>query len=366
MSAILSLILVSYCLLLLSGMLGRWRTAAFKPVTSGPAVGLSVVVALRNESENVQSLIDSLKVQEFESFEVILVNDHSTDDTLERLQASTAGLPNFRILSLPADRQGKKEALGMGISQAVFEVIITTDADCTHPALWLSSVAHYFNHSGKTLMLIGPVALKSGKSFFSRLQQTEFVSVMGVTAAAVGLGHPVMCNGANLAFRKEAFHRAGGYTDNLNVSSGDDEFLMRKIFKLDPKAIHYLNDQHGIVRTNTQPTLEAFFAQRWRWAGKWKKNTDWWARLLAVDVLMAHVAFLFIVTGLVWSPWLMTLALGKIIMELLFLKPIGYFLHRRFDWVSFLVLQFVYPLYVTMAGLGPFLTSTVWKGRINK
>ena len=225
MTAVFSLILSFYCLLVVAFLVGwvRIRRQPMPQRSASPSA-VSVVVAVRNEEENVQTLIRDLSAMAYprEKFEVIIVNDHSTDATAEKARLSLNEFSNARLFDLPDGKQGKKAALQLGIEHARFGVIATTDADCTASKNWLTCLSSYFEWPD-TQMLIGAVKLSGGDSFFSKLQVMEFVSLAGSTAASVGLGHPVMCNGANLAFRKEVFAEVGGYEGNLSIPSGDDE-----------------------------------------------------------------------------------------------------------------------------------------------
>lgn len=218
------------------------------PVRHGVVPGISVVVAVRNEEANIQALIQSLSTVVYpeEKYEVILVSDHSSDSTVNIAQALIGNFPNMRLVELPAGKEGKKEALALGIQHARFDVIATTDADCRFSKNWLQCISYYFEDP-RSKMVSGAVKLTTDGSFLSRLQGAEFISLVGSGAAAIGLGHPVMCNGANLAFRKDAFYEVQGYADNVHIASGDDEFLMRKIFRRYPDGIRFLNFYEAVV-----------------------------------------------------------------------------------------------------------------------
>ena len=337
------------------------------PVKTGSPPGMSIVVAVRNEEENIRTLVRELSGMAFpkEKFEVIIVNDHSSDATVKNLELSFEELTNFRLVELAEGKEGKKEALQFGIEQACFEIIATTDADCTFSKNWLTCVSSYFEQA-ETKMVVGGVKLIGDHSFFSQLQVTEFESLMGSTAAAIGLGHPMMCNGANLAFRKSAFVEVGGYADNMQIASGDDEFLMRKIVRRYPNGIRFLNYYEAIVTSNTQKRMQEFYHQRLRWAGKWRHNTDLVTKLVAVLVFVSHLAFL----GLVGINLMggggggtFGLPIAKLFLEGVFIYWVSRFLHLRFNPIAFLSLQFIYPLYVTVIALFSLFSRYQWRGR---
>ena len=327
--------------------------------------GISIVVAARNEEENIESLMHDLAgiAYPIEKFEVIVVNDHSTDATAANVNLMIKELSNARLFDLDEGKKGKKEALRLGITEARFEIIVTTDADCHFSNNWLSCLSSYFEQE-ETKMLVGAVRLAGDHSLFSRMQIIEFVSLVGSTAAAIGLGYPIMCNGANLAFRKNVFKEVRGYEGNLRIASGDDEFLMRKIAHRYPGSIRFLNYYEAVVSSLPQKNIRNFYYQRLRWAGKWRHNSDPVAQFLAVFVFVSQLAFV----GLLWNNLIapdktLGLVIGKLFLEGLFIYWVGRFLDRRFDILAFLTLQIIYPFYVTVIGVFSFFAPYGWKGR---
>lgn len=340
----------------------RWQVTPPEGTTMS---GISVVIAFRNEEANLTNLINDLSNLTYvkESFEVILVNDHSTDGSFEIATRAIMNFRNFRVLDLPQDKTGKKLALDFGIREARFDIIATTDADCRYDEQWLWHISTYFER-GETHMLVGPVMLRPDDSLFSRLQAIEFSSLMGSAAAAIGLGHPIMCNGANLSFRKRSFLEVDGYQNNLAIPSGDDEFLMRKMMARYPDCIRFLNIQEAIVSSQTQPTWKGFFFQRIRWAGKWKHNPDALTKTVAAFVLIAHLAYVGLWTAFILAPDMVIIFLAiKIILEGVFLAGVARFLRQPVDPASFILWQILYPFYVVVIGLLSLPSSYRWKDR---
>lgn len=366
MTVVFSIILSYYCLLLLVLLFGWVRIRRqTMPVRGSQVPGISVVVAMRNEEGNIQALIQSLNSLAYprEKYEVILVNDHSVDRTRELADGMIRNVKNIRLFDLPPGKEGKKQALAFAIQETKFDTIATTDADCSFSKNWLQCISFCFEDPG-TKMVTGAVKLTSDHSFFYRLQSAEFILLIGSGAAAIGLGHPVMCNGANLAFRKEVFNEVAGYKDNAHIASGDDEFLMRKIFGRYPKGIRFLNLYEGVVSSRPQRTLNDFIHQRIRWAGKWRHNTDLVTQALAVFIFMSHLSFIGLILLNLESPnGTMAPVFVKIFLEGVFFYWIGRFLDRGFDIPAFLVWQFLYPIYVTIIGLSSLTRGYQWKSR---
>jgi biofilm PGA synthesis N-glycosyltransferase PgaC len=363
----LILIFTVYFGFLLACMVG-WQRFIRSAKSHGGAVikFVSVVVAVRNEEDSIAPLLDTLRSQDFPntSFEIIFVNDHSTDDTELILSGWIRDNPHIQAGYFHSTDKGKKQALTEGIHQAKGEIILTTDADCVLPSDWISRMVMSFNPD--TTMVIGLVKIQQEKSFFSKLQALEFTSLMGSSMALFVLGFPIMCNGASLAFRKKSFIDVNGYQGNLHISSGDDEFLMRKFEKQFPGSAQSIRWPSVVVATQPQPSLMSFIYQRLRWAGKWRANDSVYTKILALFILVFQITSIIAMDLLFFgeNPVVPGALLGlKFLMEGYFLYNVSKKLHQGFSIPAFVLLQFVYPVYVVIMGLLSQLLDYEWKGR---
>ncbi|HEX6226129.1 MAG TPA: glycosyltransferase [Chryseolinea sp.] len=343
---------------------GGWhRTIArIGPTADCPEIMISVVIPVRDEGSNIAALLGDIINQSHANFEVIVVNDHSRDETKEIVSNFTRQHPSVALIS--SQGEGKKKALTTGINASRGEIIVTTDGDCRVGQHWLRSIAKYFKND-QTQMVFGAVKLE-GASFFSALQAHEFLSLVGTAAATLWFKAPSMCNGANLAFRKTTFFEVGGYANNINIPSGDDEFLMRKIFESHPDGIHFVNDNSSVVATNAMRSLKEFTHQRVRWAGKWRHAPFSWNAVLAIFIFCFQLSVLSMPVALVSSvidPGVTILFLFKFIIEWIFLKKVADFVKVKWNWSAFVFLQIFYPVYAIWIGVISSFTSFEWKGR---
>lgn len=360
-----------YYVLLMFLCIGWWRSV--KPrCSNGKQVDklfISVIVPVRNEAHTIARLLDTLSKQDYaaENFEVVVINDHSSDKTEEVVNAWTKKNPeiSLTLLSQDAEHHGKKNALTYGIGQAKGEIVVTTDGDCIVQSGWLTSIADAFSPQVK--LLVGAVRLRDDRSFFSKLQVVEFASLVGTGAATLGWGIPTMCNGANLAFRKSAFEEVNGYQGTEHIASGDDEFLLRKVAARYPKGVCFNNLSNGVVEAKSAVSFKEFFQQRIRWAGKWKAHGFGFSSALAFFIFIFHALTILlpVLAGLQFLSWkvALTLLIGKLLLEAVFLFPVLRFCTGRFYPLTFLLLQFIYPFYVVCFGLAANFLSTEWKGR---
>lgn len=338
-----------------------------KKTTTTP--GVSVVIPFRNERSNLKPLLESLLAQNYpkDSLEIILVDDHSTDSSASFVEEFVPLFQNMKILQLDKEATGKKKALALGIQTSSHDLIVTTDADCIHQPGWISSISSCFDKKD-VVMAVGGVRIDSSSGWFAKIQALEFASLIATTASTLFYQQPTMCNGANLAFRKDAFLEVGGYDGNYEIASGDDEFLMRKIHARFRGGIVFMSDPTSVVTTQPSATLKSLIQQRIRWAGKWKHNSSFATKLLAAFVFVFQLSFVLLpVAG--WFHWILPervyfLIVVKFALEFMLLYPVTFFLQIRLRWIPFLILQVIYPFYVVGVALLAQIQSVRWKERV--
>jgi biofilm PGA synthesis N-glycosyltransferase PgaC len=347
-----------------------WQLTFEKSDSKKPTAtpGISVVIPFRNEFANLRPLLESLTAQNYphNQLEIILVDDHSTDASAQLVEEFAARFSICKSLQLGEGTTGKKRALDLGIQSASHDLIVTTDADCVHPNEWLSYVASCF-HSDHIVMAVGGVRIDSGSGLFAKMQALEFASLIGTTVATLFYQRPVMCNGANLAFRKRVFLEVGGYDGNYEIASGDDEFLMRKIKARFPEGIMFMSNKQSVVTTKPCATLKSFLHQRIRWAAKWKFNSSVATKLLAVFIFVFQLSYVLLPVAALCH-WMLPerayfLIIIKIVLEFMLLYPVAFFLQIRWRWIPFLILQVLYPFYVIGVALLAQRQAVSWKGR---
>lgn len=363
-----------YTVLMLLYRLGWHKQSVFTiPVNFTPRTKMSIIIPARNETENIEVCLQSILKNNYPSalYEVIVVDDHSTDDTFEKVMA--LGNQNIQCIKLSEQLQNegplnsyKKKALEIAIAQSRGDVIVTTDADCIVPANWLLNIAACYEQSN-AVMIIGAVDFISSNSVLSIFQSLDFMSMQGITVAAHTLGLGNMSNGANLIFSKSAFNDVEGYNGINHLASGDDYLLMMKMQNRFPKQIDYLKTHDAIVRTAPQQSWGDFLNQRVRWASKSGKYDDHklTAILMGVYLFNCSFIFLFIASFLTHGVWqfLVMMLIAKTIVELIYLYPVAQFFDKRKQLWLFPFLQPLHISYIILAGLMGFVGVYSWKGR---
>jgi cellulose synthase/poly-beta-1,6-N-acetylglucosamine synthase-like glycosyltransferase len=349
--------------------------------TGMPSTIISVIIPARNEEKNIAACIQSLADQSYPPtlFEIIVVDDFSEDRTAQitrSLDCENIKLISLKDLVLHPINSYKKKAIEMAIEKASGELIITTDADCIAPKKWLSTIAAYYEKTHAKFIAM-PVLLTGGNKFIEIFQSLDFMVLQGITGASVTKNFHAMCNGANLAYTKKAFHSVNGFSGIDSIASGDDMLLMHKISKAFPGEIHFLKDKNVIVQTAPEHSLSSFFNQRIRWASKSGSYNDksitgvlvtvYLCNLLLLAIpfvaLISNQKFPFVhcpVSLLVFWLWLI---LFKTLIELVFLVPVSGFFNKQHILIWFPVMQPFHILYTVIAGFLGMFGKYTWKGR---
>ena len=202
----------------------------YAPSRTGSFSKISVLVAARNEAANMSNLLDSLAAQTYprESFEIIVIDDFSTDNTAQIVGAYK--LENLRLVqpNIKEEQSSKKKAIQTGVDCAKGELIVTTDADCKVGKNWLQTINDFYLQKGASF-IAAPVKFSYNHSILQKFQTLDFLMLQGITAASVATNFHSMCNGANLVYTKQAFNKVGGFKGIDKVASGDDMLLIKKI-----------------------------------------------------------------------------------------------------------------------------------------
>lgn len=322
---------------------------------------VSVVVACKNEESHLPHLLRALHKQSLRDFQLILVNDHSTDRTAEIMEDAKLHFENIRIIK--SDSPGKKAALRCGISAATGALIITTDADCTPPVKWIETVLA-FQKKENCDLIIAPVKMQENNNLFSKIQSLEFSTLVASSAGAAGNSMPIMCNGANLAYTKQAWTENN---DKLfeNEISGDDIFLLLSIKKRGGK-IRFLKSENAMVITKPATTLAEFLRQRKRWTSKSKSYTDVQIILVAFVILLTALSQIgLLIAGLFWVKlWVAAAAffLIKYLTDLIFLWTVNDLFKTKKLLSRSFILSLYYPFYIGYTALSGLLNGAKnWK-----
>jgi len=341
-----------------------WRKISKpQPVTAIEKLpNISVIVPFRNEEATLPLLLQSLEQQIYPNFEVVLVDDWSTDNSCEVIGRTMARDKRFRIVTIKHGA-GKKNAQFEGASNALSDYLLFTDADCAMGPFWIRSMIDCMLFENADLVSSCIEYARSG-SMTSKMMYLEFQSLIATGAASISLKRASLCNGASLAVRKTTYQTESNKI-GYNRSSGDDIFLLHSIKK--SGKIIFNTSTEATVKTDAPVSIKSFVSQRVRWASKSASYKDADSILQGFVLVMVNIALIcsliFSLSGFI-SWWIcLAIFLLKLIPDFIFLfNFLKTYNQQKYLWY-FIPVEIIYPFYITVIGILSLIWHPVWKGR---
>ncbi len=323
----------------------------------------TVVVAARNEEENILRCLESLDkiIYPAEKLEIIIVDDNSTDNTGKIIDNFISGKSKFKKIKAKKEigkLKGKTNALANAIEIAQGEIILTTDADCAVSPTWVSTTASYYTSD---VAIVDGYTTQTADSFFSGMQAIDFIYLQTVGAGTINLRMPISCIGNNMSYRKKAYLEVGGY-EKIPFSVTEDFQLLNAINDLKKYKIIFPINPDALVTSLSCKNLKELYRQKKRWSvgGLGVPLSGY---LVLVFGFLANLFLLL--TPFFFSPVWLYLALIKIIFDffLVYNSHKALLITDRLKY--FIPFQIYYVLYVFFI---PFMLiflnhKVVWKGR---
>lgn len=229
------------------GIFSRFAFAKNNESVTGSEEPVSVVICARNERENLLNFLPEFLSQDYPTFEVIVVNDNSVDDTEDVLKAYSLQYPTLKIVNLPdSDRfyGSKKFALTLGIKAAKYDNILLTDADCRPVSSnWIRLMSNYIE---KREIILGFGAYQKQPGFLNKIIRFEtlFTAIQYFSLALCKM--PYMGVGRNLAYKKELFFKVKGFSKHQHILSGDDDLFINEVANKTNTSIVFDKNAHTV------------------------------------------------------------------------------------------------------------------------
>jgi cellulose synthase/poly-beta-1,6-N-acetylglucosamine synthase-like glycosyltransferase len=324
----------------------------------------SIIIAARNEETSIENLLHSLVTQEYPSnkFEIIVVNDRSTDSTASIIEKFVRKNSNIRLINIESNNSTmphKKNALRIGIEQASFEILVFTDADCVAPPHWLNEISKQYRTDVGVVAGYSPYINGSANSF---LRYEEYKTSL-IVASAIEWKRAFMCTGRNFSYRKTVYHEVGGFEEIKNSISGDDDLFLQLVQKKTSWKIRYMVSPESYVFTTPPQSFSHFVNQRTRHVSASK----YYPIQLKLLYALVHLFHLFIFVGFFFVPFISLIAvLVKFNIDALLITKGKDVFQEKFSLFEFLIDEFLLILYsFFIAPLG-FLKKFDWKGSTNQ
>jgi cellulose synthase/poly-beta-1,6-N-acetylglucosamine synthase-like glycosyltransferase len=326
---------------------------------------VSIIICAHDEEENLRQLIPMLLNQNYETFEIIVINDRSNDSTYDFLLEE--GKKDARIRMVNVDRipphvNSKKYSLTLGIKAAKYEWLLLTDADCRPESTnWISSMSTAFKDNTQFVLGFSPYQKSQGFlnlfiRFESLLTALQYIS-FGL------LKNPYMGVGRNMAYRKSFFLAEKGFNQFMNVTGGDDDLYVNQHANSSNTAL--ILDKDATIHTFAEETWSAFFRQKKRHlsVGKYyKRKHRFWLGLFLVSWLCSWLTVIpvLIFSGLHY--WVLAAMVVRIIMLVICLRTSLVRLTHKFELWTVPFLDFLFSIYYLTTGLVTLGSKDVrWK-----
>ncbi len=353
---------------LILGLYFGWRKLKPAQLIENDLPKVSVIVPFKDELENINQLIDSLKKLSYPSnkLEIIFCDDHSLDGGAEKLQEQFASLKAEVRMTKNADHEiGKKAALRNGAHAARGEFLLFTDADCKFHPNWIESMLSEFKDQ-RIQMVQGPVLILNNNKNISLIQQVEFMSLMMTAAGSAALRRALVASAANIAVRKSTYIDS---MDHLkpNIHTGDDMFLLEYVKKRFTKGVTFRKDHKAMVSTPAVDEFRQLWNQRKRWSSKAPHYRDWDIIWAAGIVFLANITIISLfILGFIhpeYFAWSFIAILTKAAVDFPMMIEGFKFYEIRKGTKWFLLTQLIYPIYVVAVALAGIFGQFIWKNR---
>lgn len=331
-----------------------------KNISSTEYLPISVIISAKDEEKNIKKLVDSLSPLNYpkNNFEIIIVDDNSTDNTLKELINYTNNKNHFKIVELkPTGQKGKRDALAFGIQQAQYPFILITDADCQPETNWLKEYPNKFQ-SGYD-MLFGIAPFYQNKTLVNQISCFENLrsSLLAFSLAKKGL--PYTASARNFGFTKEAFESIGGYSKTKDTLSGDDDLLLREAVKYNLK-IGVVTEPGSYVFSETKKTFSEYFRQKAR-----HTQTSFHYLLKHKVVLgiwhLINLSLLFSPVLMFINPIFGILLPSKILIDSILIKSTQKKFSYNFSVLQIVYLQIVYEIFLIVHFFNSKFFRVKWK-----
>jgi poly-beta-1,6-N-acetyl-D-glucosamine synthase len=317
----------------------------------------SIIAAAKNEEKNISALIDSVRNINYpvDFFELIIVDDNSTDNTWETALISIKGESHFKIIKSDNLLPAKKGALSTGISSSKHNFIIITDADCVLPGNLLNEYNSAFGEGADFIFGFAPFT--NEKNFTSRLSAFENLRSTILTFAFAEAGKPYSAAARNFGFKKSSFNKISGYKNTCETLSGDDDLLLREAVK---NKMNIQTITSAKVFSRSENNLGKYLKQKTRHTktslyylpGVKIYLTVWHLSsiLLLFSPLFVFVNHLFII------PFIL-----KIAADLFVVKKFEKMLDYRFSILEIVIYQILYDVLIIINFINALFKKDEWK-----
>ena len=324
-------------------------------------VPISIIICAKNEAENLKKNIPFILNQDYSNFEIVLVNDSSFDDSLEIMEAFEAEHNNIKLVNVKESEAfwgNKKYALTLGIKASKHDFLVFTDADCVPISKqWLAHLSSNFSNKKSIVLGYGGYAKKKF-SFLNKLVRFETVMTALQYFSYANIGLPYMGVGRNMAYRKELFFNNSGFSNHMNIKSGDDDLFINEVANSSNTALCFTKESFTISEPKT--SYKAWILQKRRHistARFYKLKHQFLLGLFYITQLLFWILGIsLLVSGFYWESIVAIISFRFLIQCLSF----G-FAAKKFEEVDLIFLAPILELFLITSQLSIFIANLISK-----
>ncbi|MBN1790383.1 MAG: glycosyltransferase [Bacteroidales bacterium] len=333
---------------------------AFHKKKSGPSVRdpVSVIICARNEAENLENYLPVWLTQDYPEYEVIVVNDCSTDDTDLVINKYMEQYPRLRTSLIKEDKKfahGKKLAVTIGIKAAKYDRLLFTDADCKPESnQWISRMSSNFSDQVEIVLGYGGYFNQPG-ILNKYIRYDTLVIALQYFSYAL-FRRPYMGVGRNLAYKRSIFFAGQGFKSHFHLASGDDDLFVNENATKTNTAIEYSCESH--TRTAPKETYAKWFFQKKRHFTTNKLYKPGHKVLLTLEPLsrfLFYAGFIGLLIIPVYRPLVLSLFAFRLITQLVVIKKAMIRLNEK----NLLLISLPFDLFSLFINLILIMTSRI-------
>lgn len=308
---------------------------------------VSVIVCAKNEAFYLKEFLPEILKQDYPDYEVIVVNDGSTDDSEEVLKILKSEFPELYVTTIPSTgkfKHSKKLAVSIGLKAAKNEWVLLIDADCkTVSKNWISLMQEKFDKDAS--FVLGYGGYIASKGFLNKLIRfdTLFIALQYFTFAMAKV--PYMGVGRNLAYRKEIFFSKKGFFRHLHLVSGDDDLFVND--NANGKNVRVSINPDSFTRSVPETSFKSWIYQKKRHltTGTYYKFKH--QLLLGLELMSRFMFFISLITGLFFPDILLIILIGFLIrylLQLMILKFASVKFNEKGIYYLGIIFDFILPI----------------------
>ncbi|ERJ60583.1 hypothetical protein M472_17650 [Sphingobacterium paucimobilis HER1398] len=342
-----------YYILFVYGKLAAHKARSFKDAENLPP--LSVIICAHNEQHNLETFLPKILAQDYPEYEVIVVDDYSSDESQWVLQAFKATHPHLRIVEIKEHIQlkhSKKFALTLGIKAAKYEHLVMTDADCEpQSSEWLKEIGGAYSASKEIVLGYSPYFKKPG--FLNKLIRFETTHTAMSYLSYALKKDPYMGVGRNLSYLKSLFFKGKGFNAHMHIKSGDDDLFVNQNATKQNTHIAIAPDAH--MYSVPKETWSSYYKQKARHSGASVAYKNRHQFMLATQLVTAFLFYIVLFLAIALFPSLWYIGIGvfffRFLCQFIVFRPIFLKLKVK-DLLFWLpILDVFFYFYICLNGL---------------